>query len=109
MDGTGAHPAELSTAQGTWQCKAKAGLPRQAGRCAKHHLPVDPTQCGSSAVSCQSDLSVIKREGFWGQGETVLQDLPAGEGRSSPPLGRLEYILDRNYPAAAKIDPDGKN
>ncbi|KIY95404.1 hypothetical protein MNEG_12556, partial [Monoraphidium neglectum] len=44
-------------------------------------------------VSCQSDLLVIKRAGFWGQGGTVLGELAPGEV-GAPPLGRLEFLLD---------------
>jgi hypothetical protein len=46
-------------------------------------------------VSCQgAELSVLKRDKFWGQGDAVLG--PAGPGEYSLPLGELEFLLDAN-------------
>lgn len=55
-------------------------------------------------LACQGDLTVVKRSGFWGQGEEVLPALPdpgpgpAGVGAAAAqamPLGQLEFVLDR--------------
>ena len=49
-------------------------------------------------VSCQGDVRVIKRSGFWGQDDQVLPDLPAADSSyaaSVAPLGQLEFVLDR--------------
>lgn len=48
-----------------------------------------------SQVTCEGDqLQVIKRDKFWGQGNTILG--AAGPEEYSVPLGELEFLLDRN-------------
>lgn len=45
-------------------------------------------------VTCDGpELEVIKRDKFWGQGDTVLGPA-AGPGDYSMPLGELEFLLD---------------
>ncbi|KAI3424813.1 hypothetical protein D9Q98_008199 [Chlorella vulgaris] len=56
-------------------------------------------------VACQSDLRVIKRSKFWGQGDDLVTDLPSADGNLPAtaaataaqvmPLGELELVLDR--------------
>lgn len=53
----------------------------------------------SVQLACEGDLRVTKRSMFWGQGDDVLPDLPAGgeQGAAAQvqPLGDLEFVLDR--------------
>ena len=49
-------------------------------------------------ISVQSDLTVTKREGGWGQGEELA---PARTDDKVSYLGDLEFILDRTSPPAA--------
>jgi hypothetical protein len=45
-------------------------------------------------VSCQgAELAVIKRDGFWGQGDALLGPAGPDDGYSLP-LGELEFLLD---------------
>lgn len=48
-------------------------------------------------VSCEGDLTVVKRTGFWGQHEGEVDAAAASAERRgpTPPFGELEYILDR--------------
>ncbi|KAL4855886.1 putative membrane transporter protein [Chlorella vulgaris] len=54
-------------------------------------------------VACQSDLRVIKRSKFWGQGDDLVPDLPSADGNLPAtataaqvmPLGEFELVLDR--------------
>jgi hypothetical protein len=48
--------------------------------------------CSPQVTVAGPELTVIKRDKFWGQGSTVLG--PAGPGEYSTPLGDLEYLLD---------------
>lgn len=74
-----------------------------ASLAALHHLA---GACHPRQVACQGDLRVVKRSGFWGQGDQALPDLApgtdgsggSGGGSSSvTPLGQLEFVLDRRW------------
>jgi hypothetical protein len=64
-----------------------------------------PPCCCALQVACQSDLRVIKRSKFWGQGDDLVTDLPSADGNLPAtaaataaqvmPLGELELVLDR--------------
>jgi len=44
---------------------------------------------------CEGDVSVIKYNRFWGQGDEAVPDVAEGEEGVRPPLGELEFVLDR--------------
>lgn len=54
----------------------------------------DPPPPRRVQVTCQGDtLEVIKRDGFWGEGDVVLGPVGEGEGGVMP-LGGVELVLD---------------
>lgn len=72
-----------------------------------HHVPLScvvmllyilmyvVSSCCYGQVRCNTDLTVVKRDKFWGEGDVVRDDF---DHESPPqqvqPLGRLEFLLD---------------
>ena len=44
-------------------------------------------------VACESDMEVVKRDRFWGQGSAILGPL-GDDDEFSLPLGQMEFLLD---------------
>ena len=69
--------------------------------------PLQPLTCGPSfvlenpghdvshraQVRCNADMTVVKRDAFWGQGDVIRGDHAADT--TTTPLGSLEFVLDR--------------
>mmetsp|Transcript_1957 Transcript_1957/g.2194 ORF Transcript_1957/g.2194 Transcript_1957/m.2194 type:complete len:247 (+) Transcript_1957:240-980(+) len=78
--------ADVSPSQWTTMEQARLNFP-------PHSPPGNQRLRLACQVQCMGDLEVIKRDKFWGQGETIMPDMTQGDAWI--PLGKLETVVDQ--------------
>mmetsp|Transcript_8021 Transcript_8021/g.16419 ORF Transcript_8021/g.16419 Transcript_8021/m.16419 type:complete len:201 (+) Transcript_8021:98-700(+) len=88
-------------------------LPREwttAERLRLNFPPHSPPGNQKLRLACQvrvnQDITVIKRDKFWGEGDSIREDIAEAASASSlQPLGSLEFVLDREADAVVTPNP----